>query len=59
MMRKLKKSKSDNKASERIVTYVSQEMIEWVRAEANRLAMNESAFIRYTLQQTMNGVTVP
>lgn len=58
-MRKLKKSKSDNKASERIVTYVSQEMIEWVRAEANRLAMNESAFIRYTLQQTMNGVTVP
>lgn len=52
-MKKTKKAKEPSQTNERIVTYVSHDMLEWVKREAQKMAINESAFIRYLLQRNM------
>lgn len=35
----------------RLVTYVSGDIVEWVKGEARKLGMTESTFIRFVLLQ--------
>lgn len=39
------------KNEERLVTYVSGELVEWVKKEAAKLGMTESTFLRFVILQ--------
>lgn len=56
-MKKRKKLRTDRQTNKRVVTYLSDDMLIWVRGEAEKIGLNESAFMRYLIKTNMGVIS--